>query len=205
MLANGSSDGSFDRREETKMLSNVTNVLKPIKRGLRIQWGTVCPQSPYMPLFVLCVGWRRGFLRGLFLLSSDVPWKDMHIRTIKVHCNAFCSNRRTLVWVGRRLVEQYTSNHIHFAASHSYKLLPIEREPKFQVACSGHVQLAVGCSLPVSAQGNPIFNDSSDLKVLLLSPSTRHWGCLFVFLKLVTSISAHVKCCLAVWEALRWE
>lgn len=91
----------------------------------------------------------------------------MCIRTIKVHFNVFCSNRRALVGVSRRLVERYICNHIRFAASHSDKVLPVERRPKFQGACSGHVQLAVGHSLPVSAQGNPIFNDSSDPKVLL--------------------------------------
>ena len=53
MLSNDSSNGSFDRREETKMLSNVINVLQPIKKGLRIQWSTVCPPNPYTPFFVL--------------------------------------------------------------------------------------------------------------------------------------------------------
>lgn len=65
----------------------------------------------------------------------------------------------------------------------------------------------VGSSFPVSAQGNRIFNDSSDPKVLLIYYHPQHDTgavCLF-FRNWLHRFLPNVKRCPAVWEALRRE
>lgn len=72
----------------------------------------------------------------------------------------------------------------------------------------GQVQLAVGSSFPVSTQGDPIFHDSSDPKVLLSYYHPQHDpGAVGVFFRnrLHRFLPSPVKRCPALWGTLRRE
>lgn len=86
-----SSNGSFDESgnldikamRSTTMLSNVTN-----KKWAQNSNPGLSPK----PLYAI-ISWV-GVLGSLFSLRSDVSWKDVNYRAIKVNSTAFCSNRR---------------------------------------------------------------------------------------------------------------
>lgn len=133
----------------------------------------------------------------------------MAIGRTEVHSSVFCSKRRPQLgqvecWLGSK----YTCNHDPLC-SFTFKqtLLPAGRQLETQVDYLWQVQSDLEASFPGSAQGNPIFKDSSEPKVLLIYYHPQHDTgavCLF-FRNWLHWFLPNVKRCPAVWKALRRE